>query len=365
MRFVMASTTTTAIAAAAAVVVVALLIVFVVVLRSTSAQARARKQQRQQLQQAAGSGRGFGQPEPTSSVAWQRQQAAVQQPWQVGAQQPVPGWQPPGPQMSWSQEGDQWQQGYAQPWSQGAGMTPEPASPWSQPGQPAAPASPWSQPGQSAAPASPWSQPGQSAAPASPWSQPGQPAAPASPWSQPAQAATPGTPWGQPAQQPAAPVQSQWGVPGGDVVAAPGQASWSQAPVAPGSGSTSRAPWETVPGGGPMPGSDSVNSAMGQNGAFRVPVIVVRQGKEPGRTYEIRKDRLSMGRSRESDIFLEDLAVSRLHASIYRDASGSYHLRDENSANGTTVNGQRISDHILQDGDEIQLGQTVLSFTHR
>ena len=326
MRFVMASTTTTAIAAAAAVVVVALLIVFVVVLRSTSAQARARKQQRQQLQQAAGSGRGFGQPEPTSSVAWQRQQAAVQQPWQVGAQQPVPGWQPPGPQMSWSQEGDQWQQGYAQPWSQGAGMTPEPASPWSQPGQSAAPASPWSQP---------------------------------------AQAATPGTPWGQPAQQPAAPVQSQWGVPGGDVVAAPGQASWSQAPVAPGSGSTSRAPWETVPGGGPMPGSDSVNSAMGQNGAFRVPVIVVRQGKEPGRTYEIRKDRLSMGRSRESDIFLEDLAVSRLHASIYRDASGSYHLRDENSANGTTVNGQRISDHILQDGDEIQLGQTVLSFTHR
>jgi pSer/pThr/pTyr-binding forkhead associated (FHA) protein len=117
--------------------------------------------------------------------------------------------------------------------------------------------------------------------------------------------------------------------------------------------------------GGMAPSGNDMRTLMGQNGTFQVPVIVVRQGKEPGRSYEIRKDRLSMGRSRESDIFLEDLAVSRLHASIYRDPGGNYHLRDENSANGTTVNGQRISDHLLQEGDEIQLGQTVLSFTHR
>jgi hypothetical protein len=98
----------------------------------------------------------------------------------------------------------------------------------------------------------------------------------------------------------------------------------------------------------------------------RIPAIVVRQGKEPGRTYEMRKEQISIGRSRESDIFLEDLAVSRLHATIYRDEMGGYRLRDEHSANGTSVNGQRVSAEVaLQEGDEVQLGQTILVFMRR
>lgn len=98
----------------------------------------------------------------------------------------------------------------------------------------------------------------------------------------------------------------------------------------------------------------------------RIPAIVVRQGKEPGRTYEMRKEHISIGRSRESDIFLEDLAVSRLHATIYRDEMGGYRLRDEHSANGTSVNGQRVSAEVaLQEGDEVQLGQTILVFMRR
>lgn len=97
----------------------------------------------------------------------------------------------------------------------------------------------------------------------------------------------------------------------------------------------------------------------------RAPAVVVRQGKEPGRTYEMRKEQIRIGRSRESDIFLEDLAVSRLHATIYRDEMGVYQLRDENSANGTSVNGQRVTECTLQEGDEIQLGQTILAFVRR
>ncbi len=101
-------------------------------------------------------------------------------------------------------------------------------------------------------------------------------------------------------------------------------------------------------------------------GGERVPGVVVRQGKEAGRTYEMRRDTLRIGRSRESDIFLEDLAVSRLHATIYRDEMGTIRLRDEHSANGTTVNGQRIfAEHTLQEGDEIQLGTTILAFVRR
>ena len=55
-------------------------------------------------------------------------------------------------------------------------------------------------------------------------------------------------------------------------------------------------------------------------------IVRVEEGKEPGRVYEIRKDTLSIGRSRESDIFLEDLAVSRLHAYIVNMGNGNYAL---------------------------------------
>ena len=97
-------------------------------------------------------------------------------------------------------------------------------------------------------------------------------------------------------------------------------------------------------------------------------VVRVEEGKEPGREYEIRKESLSIGRSRESDIFLEDLAVSRLHASIVSLGNGDFALKDEGSANGTKVNGQVVNKYQtypLKEGDKIQLGQTVLVFGRR
>ena len=105
------------------------------------------------------------------------------------------------------------------------------------------------------------------------------------------------------------------------------------------------------------------SSPQGTTGLVRV-----EEGKEPGRVYPISKDSLSIGRSRESDIFLEDLAVSRLHASIVNMGNGNYALRDEGSANGTKVNGQTVpkyQPYSLQEGDKIQLGQTVLVFNKR
>ena len=94
-------------------------------------------------------------------------------------------------------------------------------------------------------------------------------------------------------------------------------------------------------------------------------LVRVEEGKEPGREYKIVKEALSIGRSRESDIFLEDLAVSRLHASVVNLGNGQYALKDEGSANGTKVNGQMVGKFQtfpLQEGDRIQLGQTVLVF---
>ena len=93
-----------------------------------------------------------------------------------------------------------------------------------------------------------------------------------------------------------------------------------------------------------------------------VPALVEKAGKNPGAEYPIRKERITIGRHRDSDIFLEDLAVSRLHTTVMRDASGQCVLRDENSANGTFVNGQKVMEHVLRDGDEVQVGQTTLVF---
>ena len=100
----------------------------------------------------------------------------------------------------------------------------------------------------------------------------------------------------------------------------------------------------------------------GRGASAGMPALVEKAGKNPGAEYPIRKDRTTIGRHRDSDIFLEDLAVSRLHTSIIRDASGQCVLRDENSANGTLVNGQRVTEQTLRDGDEVQVGQTTLVF---
>jgi adenylate cyclase len=70
------------------------------------------------------------------------------------------------------------------------------------------------------------------------------------------------------------------------------------------------------------------------------------------------------GGAGEWDIFLTDRAVSRLHAKVERTGQG-FLLTDLGSANGTRVNGVQLADpHLLQDGDAVLIGETILIF-HR
>jgi hypothetical protein len=192
------------------------------------------------------------------------------------------------------------------------------------------------------------------------WGSPStQPAGPGG-WGQP-QAQTPGA-WGQPADQGAG-----WGAP-----AAPSQPSYGGAAPRGGgwTGGMAQGPEADPAYGQPAYGQpaygDVARPVAGRSASpDRGAVLTVRQGNDVGRTYEVRKDRMTIGRSRESDIFLEDLAVSRTHTSIGRDERGRYIVRDENSANGTFVNNQRVTEQVLQDGDEIQIGTTVLAFSRR
>jgi dolichol-phosphate mannosyltransferase len=97
-------------------------------------------------------------------------------------------------------------------------------------------------------------------------------------------------------------------------------------------------------------------------------ILRLEAGKESGRVYEIHKKLLSIGRSRESDIPLEDSAISRLNASIVHEDDTNFRLIDEGSVNGTKVNGTMLNKyqaHSLREGDKIQLGQTILVFSRR
>ena len=81
------------------------------------------------------------------------------------------------------------------------------------------------------------------------------------------------------------------------------------------------------------------------------------------RSYEVLAE-MTIGRSRECDIFLEDLAVSRVHATIHQMPDGSFELEDHHSATGTYVNGLRITRYHLLEGDVVQIGSSRLTFRH-
>jgi hypothetical protein len=71
---------------------------------------------------------------------------------------------------------------------------------------------------------------------------------------------------------------------------------------------------------------------------------------------------VTLGRSRQSDVMVDDPNVSRSHAEI-RPRGGSWVLADLNSTNGTRLNGRRLQGHeVLKPGDEIELGTSLLTF---
>ena len=77
-----------------------------------------------------------------------------------------------------------------------------------------------------------------------------------------------------------------------------------------------------------------------------------------------RQKSLTIGRRPDSDVFLDDVTVSRDHALVVR-RGGEFHLDDLGSLNGTYVNRRRIDSHKLEDGDELQIGKYKLTYLAR
>ncbi len=90
--------------------------------------------------------------------------------------------------------------------------------------------------------------------------------------------------------------------------------------------------------------------------------LVVRSGGGiEGETFTPEGEEVTIGRSPGSDIFLDDITVSRNHAVLIRKPDG-YYIKDQGSLNGTYINRARVETQKLYDGDQLQIGKYKLTF---
>jgi hypothetical protein len=97
----------------------------------------------------------------------------------------------------------------------------------------------------------------------------------------------------------------------------------------------------------------------------RGPALVIRAGGgRVGESFPAAGERMSVGRRPDSEVFLDDITVSRDHALLIH-RGDRWHIDDCGSLNGTYVNRERIESHRLEDGDELQIGKYKLTFHAR
>ena len=90
-------------------------------------------------------------------------------------------------------------------------------------------------------------------------------------------------------------------------------------------------------------------------------LLVVKRGPNAGSRFLLDRDKVTAGRHPESDIFLDDVTVSRRHAEFRRTTEG-FEVADIGSLNGTYVNREPIEVSPLTNGDEVQIGKFRLVF---
>ena len=90
-------------------------------------------------------------------------------------------------------------------------------------------------------------------------------------------------------------------------------------------------------------------------------LLVVKRGPNAGSRFLLDQDVTTAGRHPDSDIFLDDVTVSRRHAEFRREGNG-YAVHDVGSLNGTYVNRERIEVATLSGGDEVQIGKFRLVY---
>ena len=90
-------------------------------------------------------------------------------------------------------------------------------------------------------------------------------------------------------------------------------------------------------------------------------MLVVKRGPNAGSRFLLDQPTTSAGRHPDSDIFLDDVTVSRRHAE-FRLEGGEFQVVDVGSLNGTYVNREPVDSAVLANGDEVQIGKFRLVF---
>jgi pSer/pThr/pTyr-binding forkhead associated (FHA) protein len=91
------------------------------------------------------------------------------------------------------------------------------------------------------------------------------------------------------------------------------------------------------------------------------PLLVIVKGRTIDQTFPLKAEEISVGRDPASDIFLDDITVSRRHAKILFDGNNCI-IQDRGSLNGTYLNRQRIEKAKLNHKDELQIGKFKMIF---
>ena len=91
------------------------------------------------------------------------------------------------------------------------------------------------------------------------------------------------------------------------------------------------------------------------------PLLVVGKGPEVGERFYLDRPTLTIGRDPDSDIFLNDITVSRRHAVLTMEG-GDVVVCDVGSLNGVYVNGSTVDRAVLRDGDQLQVGRFQMAF---
>ena len=98
-----------------------------------------------------------------------------------------------------------------------------------------------------------------------------------------------------------------------------------------------------------------------QNSQGEKAMVLITRGSHKGSRFLITAEGASIGRSAASAIFLDDVTVSRSHATVVKNGK-DFVLKDSGSLNGTYINNVSIADHTLVSGDEFQIGKFHLLF---
>ncbi len=97
------------------------------------------------------------------------------------------------------------------------------------------------------------------------------------------------------------------------------------------------------------------------NGRIVLASLTLQSGPMAGRPFRFHQDVTTIGRISSNDFMITSRTVSRRHARLWFD-NGNWYLADLQSANGTMVNGERISQAVLKDGDVINFGDEKVVF---